>query len=757
MSTRASRAPGHIKTHRDPLSILILCDDRRAQAPNVLEHIRALRHLSRHRVDLFNPRGARYSRRLRLDDYDVVVVHYTIFVLFDTYLPPWVREQLASFNRLKAQFIQDEYRDVDAVTARIGELGVNVLFSSIPPDVASLVYGHRLPGVEVLPTLTGYVPAELEGHHPRPLRERPLDVVYRGRSVPYWLGRLGQEKVLIGREFLAQASSTDLRCDIAWTEAERIYGEDWYRFLSSGRTTLGTESGASIVDFDGSLQERTDEYLAVHPDATFDEVEREILAPFEGNAIIEAVSPRVFEAAALGTAMVNFTGRYSDVIEPWVHYVPLEKDFSNFGDVVAAIRDEALLDRVASRAHADLVASRRYSLQRFVQDFEREIEARVRPVERRPRSRLARAANHRLLALEQLRTPARRADLPLVARLRTQAVQRAGRRLIHRFPEIEALTSAARGDGSERLLHDLVRLAAAAAAHVRELRYYGPPFDVRLELDDKGRRLVLVSTLEPDVSERVQLRDPVASAIREERLEEVLWNHSAVGSSLSFVVVPPASLEIGYHVVKGAHRFTALTELGHSDPEGLIRALEPLFRPRPDAAVHELQGPLSSLPRLLSAPGPVAARGAAALRAALTGTELRRLLRAYLRSSDARAEAPLDLLLEDLFKLSLVAQTRVEMELDPDRKSLVYRTNGTPGARRGIVLDAAVVGSLEQIVWDNSSAGSSVISSVRPRVSVTLEAGRHEFEALTLVARRFPALAAPALLHAAAPDERSST
>jgi hypothetical protein len=56
---------------------------------------------------------------------------------------------------------------------------------------------------------------------------------------------------------------------------------------------------------------------------------------------------------------------------------------------------------------------------------------------------------------------------------------------------------------------------------------------------------------------------------------------------------------------------------------------------------------------------------------------------------------------------------------------------------------------LEQIVWDHSAAGTSVTSKSRPRISVTLDEGIHEFRALTLVARRFPELAAPALARAA--------
>jgi hypothetical protein len=720
-----------IERNSDRLSVLLLADGRRGHAPNVLEHVRALQRFSRHRVDLFNPRGARPSRRLRLSNYDVVAVHYTVFVLYETYLPGWVSEQLIDFDGLKVQFLQDEYRQVDAITARMRELGIGLLFSSIPSDAVPLVYGSRLPGVDILPTLAGYVPAELQRRPPKPSAGRPLDVVYRGRSVPYWLGRLGQDKVLIGREFLARASSTDLRCDISWTESDRIYGENWYRFLSRARSTLGTESGASIVDFDGSLHERTDAYLAAHPDASFDDVDRDILAPYEGNAVIDAVSPRVFEAAALGTAMVNFTGRYSGVIEPWVHYVPLEKDFSNFDEVVGAIRDDALLNRIAEHAHADLVASGRYSLRGFVQAFDQELEARAQPRRRRPRSPLARAAEQTLLALEELRAPARWAELPPVARLRARAVDHAGRRLIQRFPAIEAL---ARNGHSDRLLHDLVRLAAAAAAHTRELSYDGPPFDVRLELDALGRRLTLVSTAEPtqDASERSQLRARVATAAREGRLEEIVWNHRAVGVALGLVSIPPTSLEIGYHVVKGAHRFAALGELARSEPDRLLAALEPLFRPRPAAPMHELHGPMASVSRLLSSPERLTARRAAALRAVVTSKELRRLLRAYLRSSEARAETPLDLLLRDLFRLTLVRRSRTRLELDTERKALIYRTS-VGSSQGGVTLEPATVQSLELIVWDRSA-----------------EDAVYEFEALAAVARRFPQLAAPALRQAVA-------
>jgi hypothetical protein len=758
----------------DGLAVLLLADDSPSHAPNVLAHIRALQRLSRHRLDVFNPVRVGRTRLLRLDDYDVVVVHYSITVMDETYLGARFREQLANFTGLKVQFIQDEYRLVDAMTARIRELGIAVVFTSVPPRSVASVYGSRLPGVEILPTLTGYVPADLERQPRQPLAGRPLDVVYRGRSVPYWLGRLGQDKVEIGRGFLARAEATELRCDVSWSEADRIYGNDWYRFLSSSRTTLGTESGASIVDFDGSLQKRTDGYLRAHPAATFEEVEREILAPFEGNAVIDAISPRVFEAAALGTAMVNFAGRYSDVMEPGVHYIPLEKDFSNFDEVVALIRDDAELERLASRAHADLVASGRYSLRAFVEGFDREIDARVSGASSRPRSMVGRNLRHRLIAVEQLRSPARLAQLPLVASARSSAADRTERRLIERFPEIEALAVKAETEGprrKERLLHDLVRLAAAAAAHLRELRYLGPPFDVLPELDRDERRLILVGIPAPSGGDcdLAELRRRVAATIRAGTLEEIVWNNSAVAPSLPFASVPLSRLEIGYHVVGGAHRFTALLDLARRDPDGVVAALEPLFRSRPGQPTNELHpgvigllralkpresAVLSTAPprvivlhRVLTRPRETAALWTATARAGLGDEALRKLLRAYLGSADARADAPLHLLLKDFYRLQLIRESPTSVELE-DGRTLVYRTD-TSGSRNGVALDTATVGSLERIVWDHSAVGASVTSKEHPGVSVTLDSGVHAFPALTPVARRFPELALAALQWAA--------
>ena len=256
----------------DRRSILLLCSTERNEGGNVAAHVAALTRMSRHDVRPFNPVDRPDAAALLdLNEFDVVVIHYTIAVTIERYLPNVLREKIARFQGLKVQFIQDEYRWIDAVTARVRELEIDLLYTLVPEAEVAKIYGSRLPEVKITPTLAGFVPDELVDRVTLPLAERPIDVGYRGRTVPYWLGRLAYEKWAIGVEFAASAERFGLKCDIAVGEDDRIYGERWNRFLASCRATLGTESGASIADFDGSVEAAVKDYLVRHADALFEE------------------------------------------------------------------------------------------------------------------------------------------------------------------------------------------------------------------------------------------------------------------------------------------------------------------------------------------------------------------------------------------------------------------------------------------------------------------------------------------------------
>lgn len=374
------------------LNVLLLCNRpaRGADASTVTDHLDAFRRFSRHNV--FELSFIReLPSRLDLARFDAVVIHYSTALGYyvDHYISQAARQRVHDFPGLKAAFIQDEYRMIDRVHEVLRFLGVDVLFTCVPtPEIEKVYPAERLPGITKINNLTGYVPEALVSRTVAPIAARPIDVGYRTRKPPFWLGALGLEKWQIAERFMRKAEGSGLRLDVSYAEADRLYGAKWTAFVASCKAMLGVESGASVFDFTGEIQKQVDAYVAEHPQAGFEEVQAKFLLPHEGRIRLNQISPRCFEAAALRTAMVLFEGEYSGVLAPGRHYIPLRKDFSNFADVIAALRDTAGLQRMVDRAFAEVAQNPANAYQTFIGRFddvlEREVAARSRPLATRP-------------------------------------------------------------------------------------------------------------------------------------------------------------------------------------------------------------------------------------------------------------------------------------------------------------------------------------------------------------------------------------
>jgi hypothetical protein len=337
------------------LRILFLADDKHA-ANVVLDHVGGIAGLSAHDVRVVNPIHDSVETAIYWPRFDVILIHYSIFILSDYFLPPPWRDYIQRDARPKIQIIQDEYRHIERMKGAMANLGICGVLSSLSVENLAKVYGGPLlPRTSFFSCLPGYISPAAHGTSTPRIADRPLDVVYRGRDLPFKLGRLAQEKELIGRKMKAIALANELSVDIEWLEGKRIYGQDWPKFLMSGRTTLGVEGGASIFDFDDDLDSKIDEYRASHPGAGFEELWQAILAPYEGNVVHATITPKIFESIALRTALILYPGHYRGILEPGHHYVVLEPDGSNAADVVAKIRDTSYLQNLVDRTYDDIM------------------------------------------------------------------------------------------------------------------------------------------------------------------------------------------------------------------------------------------------------------------------------------------------------------------------------------------------------------------------------------------------------------------
>lgn len=362
---------------REVNGILVLYHFIPPYAETVLEHALSFERFSRFRVWSLNT-AERFPAALRDLRYKVVVLHYSLFGSGEYQLNEAFLDYLrASDTSLRVCFFQDEHYHVGQRFTFIDDHRVDWVYTLLQPADAARIYGERTHGPRLFSTIPGFVGDDLlrqASRFARPQSERTIDVGYRARTLPFYMGRGAQEKGEIGRRFAKLSDGLGLRVDIATDEASRLYGDAWYRFLGSCRAVLGVEAGVSIFDLDGGARAATEHLLALEPELSFEDVSARILHRWEDNVFYRTVSPRHFEAAAFDTCQILFEGSYSGLLEAGTHYIPLRKDFANIGEVVRSLRDAEQRSTIVANARRDLIDSGRYSHASFVREFDAELE-----------------------------------------------------------------------------------------------------------------------------------------------------------------------------------------------------------------------------------------------------------------------------------------------------------------------------------------------------------------------------------------------
>ena len=347
---------------------------------NVTDDIFQYAKYSRHDVEYFNPvdQSRGWLKRLRrtwqipeFDRFDIILIHFSLFILVPYFLPSDIERRLIAYKGIKMQTIRDECRRVDEMAAKMEKVGINALFSVLRPHHVEQVYHH--PGLRSMfkvSTLPGYAPEWLIGRQSPRIAERPLHVTYRSRPLKPELGRFAQEKIRLGQRLAELAPIHDLRVDISTAEEDRAYGEDWANLLTAGKAALSPPGGVSIFDFTGEAARSAAAYRKKHPGASDEDIHRNVLAPFEGNIVHKQITPRTFEAIALRTALLMPVSDYRGVLEPWQHYMPIEGWFENIEEIVGHLNDDAFLQDMADRTFEEIIVRGRYTRARFVELFD---------------------------------------------------------------------------------------------------------------------------------------------------------------------------------------------------------------------------------------------------------------------------------------------------------------------------------------------------------------------------------------------------
>ncbi len=306
--------------------------------------------------------------------FDLIIFHTTFLStrwtlsLFERLMK--VAERLQQMEAIKVAIPQDEFIRTDMLCDFINAFRINYVFSIFPesewPKIYHKVDLHR---TRMFKILAGYLDERTLQRIRRLARKtkRCLDVGYRAQHNAPWLGRHGLLKVKVADLFQQRARDRGLRVDISTKPEDKFLGDEWYKFLLRCRYTIGVPGGSSILDRDGSLKVKTEDYLASCPSASFEEVERACFPGKDGSLLAAVITPRHLEACATKTCQVLIEGEYDGVLKPGIHYIELKQDFSNLDQVIDLIHQDSRRETLVANAYRDIVESKRYTYRDMVQ------------------------------------------------------------------------------------------------------------------------------------------------------------------------------------------------------------------------------------------------------------------------------------------------------------------------------------------------------------------------------------------------------
>jgi hypothetical protein len=514
----------------------------------------------------------RVPRWLESLRFDAVVLHTTYLGLrwhrwFEQYRER--SEWLAGMDALKVALPQDEYHHAHTLDDWLDDLGVSVVATVLDASHRDELYPKLSGKAAFYEVLTGYVDDTAAGGVRVPVPgQRPYDVVYRARHLPFWLGSQGQMKHRVGEAVSARAAVHDLRCDISTRPQAVVLGGAWLDLLASGRMTIGAESGSSTLDKRGELGTTVANWLERDPGLSFEEVDERMPSGWDDYRFF-AISPRHLEAVVTKTAQLLVEGRYSGVLDPERHYLPIRRDFSNLDEVLEQARDPERMAALTERAYEEIYVSGRYGFRRLSETIgEILTEHAGRSAGYRPGLGIARALATAQSEVERVVVePISNVllvggDLPgeMLGAAKLLLTERRLRRLVVDW----ARSLQARENISPRVvLADLVCLAAIS---------HSSTFEVTTSVDRTRHRILFTSVTQDGSAgtNRAELQQLLSTGPW-----EFLWDHSAIGREIEYRLAGQRTLTL--ELPAGPRPLPTLSWVAHSRPDHVAAALSPLL------------------------------------------------------------------------------------------------------------------------------------------------------------------------------------
>ena len=291
------------------------------------------------------------AARLNFGRFDAMVLLHSVFSNQQN-LNGMLLRSLAACRVPKVYFIGNEYKLMPEKIRFCRQLKLALLITQSNDNRVMALYRAALDCDVICIPNTGIDPGVFRAIASP--NQREIDIGYRSPPALWYLGN--NERTEIAEFFSKNASLFKINTDISLLAQDRFDTSNYALFLNRCRGYIGTEPGGDYFELTDTTRIRVNKYLEEHPNSTWPEIKRTFFDNYGASVPMRIISGRHVEAAACKTVQILLEGRYNGILEPNVHYIALDKNYSNFSEVIEKFRDRELCWQIAENAY-DVVMS----------------------------------------------------------------------------------------------------------------------------------------------------------------------------------------------------------------------------------------------------------------------------------------------------------------------------------------------------------------------------------------------------------------
>ena len=289
------------------------------------------------------------------------IAHYDLIVLLhstnaDSMLPLSLLQSYFENRKGKVLiFVGNEYCLMPEKINFIKKAEADFVASQLPRDAANWLYADCNKSKILL------VPHGLNSSAYKAYQDhgqRKTDLGFIGDRYSLAIGDMERTELI--EYFTKNDFQPELAVDIRLGRKLRLSREKYVNFLNAIRGTIGAESGTYYLEKTDETQKKVQAFLSRYPKTTFEEIYDRFFRDYSCPVNGKAISSRHFEPIGTKTCQILLEGKYNDILKPDVHYISLNKDYSNIDSVIEKFRDKDFTRKMTDNAHEYVMDSHTY-------------------------------------------------------------------------------------------------------------------------------------------------------------------------------------------------------------------------------------------------------------------------------------------------------------------------------------------------------------------------------------------------------------